>query len=420
MTRRVVITGMGLISPLGHSPKALWENLSAGRSAIAARPAWRDKGLATTLASAAQPYEPKAIPRRYRRSMSPVATMAALAAGQAMTAAGWDEALIQHPRTGIGFASTMGGSSAIESFYETVAARRQGAIADLESTMFLKIMSHTCAAHVALTYGIPGRVVASCVACAASTQSIGFGYEAIKYGLQDRMICGGAEELHFSVAQTFEVLGATAQLSDQASSGQAQAADASRPFAKDRIGLVVGEGAGALALESLAGAKERGATILGEIKGFATTNDARHMTSPDSRGMADCMAAALIDAKVASSDVAYINAHATATDKGDAAEAAAIAELFGKEAKVSSLKGHFGHLMGASGVIETIGCLMMLRHRLWLPTRHLTAERIDPALAPIGLLTAATEQTHSQRRALLVKNSFAFGGINSSLVIGDI
>lgn len=415
MTRRVVITGMGLISPLGHSPDELWQGLSAGESAIAHQPSWRDKGLATTLASAARPYDPKVISRRHRRSMSPVATMAAMAAGQAMTAAGWTDELIQHPRTGIGFASTMGGSSAIESFYETIVAKRQGAIADLESTTFLKIMSHTCAAHIALTYGIPGRVVASCVACAASTQSIGFGYEAIKYGLQDRMVCGGAEELHFSVAQTFEVLGATAQLPiDDDPAG------ASRPFAADRIGLVVGEGAGALALESLEGAKARGAAILGEIKGFATTNDARHMTSPDSRGMADCMAAALIDAKVAARDIGYINAHATATPKGDAAEAGAIAELFGDGAAVSSFKGHFGHLMGASGVVETIGCLQMLRHRVWLPTRNLTAERIDPALARIGLLTEPRELASAERRALLIKNSFAFGGINSSLVIGDV
>lgn len=416
MTRRVVITGMGLVSPLGHSPDELWQGLSMGDSAIAHQPSWRDKGLATTLASAARPYDAKVISRRHRRSMSPVATMAAIAAGQAMTAAAWTEEQIQHPRTGIGFASTMGGSSAIESFYETIVARRQGAIADLESTTFLKVMSHTCAAHIALTFGIPGRVVASCVACAASTQSIGFGYEAIKFGLQDRMVCGGAEELHFSVAQTFEVLGATAQ----PPADDDDPAAASRPFATDRIGLVVGEGAGALALESYDAAKARGAVILGEIKGFATTNDARHMTSPDSRGMADCMAAALIDAKVAARDVDYINAHATATLKGDAAEAGAIAELFGDHVAVSSLKGHFGHLMGASGVVETIGCLQMLRHRVWLPTRNLTAERIDPTLARIGLLAKPRELASAERRALLVKNSFAFGGINSSLVIGDV
>lgn len=254
-----------------------------------------------------------------------------------------------------------------------------------------------------------GRVIASCVACAASTQAIGFGYEAIRHGLMDRMICGGAEELHVAVAGVFDVLRATSvKYNDRPHLTP-------KPFSKDRDGIVVGEGAGTVVLEDMDQALARGARIYGEVRGFFTNTDSNHMTNPSVDGMEKVMKGALKDAGLTAADVDYVNAHGTATHIGDIAESRAIERVVGRDVPVSSLKGHFGHLMGACGVVETIACLGMMRDGRLVPTLHL--DDVDEECAPVAYLKS--EPKASPARTIL-KNSFAFGGINASLVITKV
>lgn len=407
MTNRVAVTGIGLICPLGHSIDVLLGQLYKGSSGIQVFPEWEKMGMSTILASPVLGFDEKTIPRKFRRSMSRVSTLSTFATKKAIESAKLDLDSVQDRRTGISYASTMGGTSAIDSFF-TANSKEDSEFNDIESTTFLKIMPHTAAANLALAFSVPGRIIASNVACAASTQSIGLGYEAIKYGLQDRMICGGAEELHFSMATVFDVLGATSKKFNH------NPEISSRPFSSDRDGLVVGEGAGTLILENWELAKKRGAEIFGEIKGFYTNNDAKHMTSPSIDGMKECMKGALDDAKIHPHDIGYLNAHATGTHKGDEAESFGIKEIFGSEIPISSLKGHLGHLMGASGVVEIAASMGMLHSNRLIPTKNLTEE--GPELAKINYLKKY-DSTLYNSNTNIIKNSFAFGGINTSIVI---
>ncbi|MBF0440358.1 MAG: beta-ketoacyl-[acyl-carrier-protein] synthase family protein, partial [Oligoflexales bacterium] len=279
------------------------------------------------------------------------------------------------------------------------------------STTFLKIMPHTSAANLAITFSIPGPIYATCSACAASTQAIGQGYEAISSGRLERVIAGGAEELHIGVAAVFDVLGATSTRFNGDPSGTP------RPFDAKRDGIVVGEGAGTLILEDYELARGRGCKIYGEIAGYYTNNSSSHMTSPSIDGLYYCAKGALDNAGIAPSDIYYVNAHATGTQLGDSAESHAIARLFGRNIKVSSTKGHLGHLMGAAGVLETIASIGMLEQGMILPTRNLESPG-----AECGDIDYVMKNEPASALEYVLKNSFAFGGINASLVLrrGDV
>lgn len=405
--RRVAITGIGFESPLGRDIDTFTRRLFQGESAV------RDygdqlapTGLATRLASIVPDFDERAIPRQSRRSMSRVSMMAVSATRRAIDDAGLGTDLIQHERTGVSFGSTMGGTSATEKcfrqFIET------GSLTEgMLSTTFLQIMSHTCAANIVTAFGIPGRVTSTCVACASSTQGIGLGYEAIKYGMADRMICGGAEEFHPAMVAVFDVMRATStNFNDRPSLTP-------RPFDAHRDGIVVGEGAGTFVLEDWETARRRGARVYAEVVGFHTNADGGHMTNPSHQGMAAVMRGALRDAGLSASDVSYVNAHATATAVGDVAESLAIADVFGSKTPVSSTKGHLGHLMGAAGVLESLACVGFLREDRVAPTLNL--ETPDPACAPIDHVT---REPRAVSLRYILKNSFAFGGINASIIIG--
>lgn len=405
--RRVVITGTGLISPLGSSSGEFMEKLHGNASSVVSRPEWNESpyGLATTLSSPVAYFDLGEIPRKTRRTMSRVSGLAVKATDQAIQASGLPAHLIQSPLTGISYGSTMGGTSAIREYYQI--SRDQNSLASgVRSTTFPQIMSHTCAANLAIHFQIPGRVVASCTACAASTQSIGFGYESIIHGFADRMIVGGAEELEPAVVAVFDVLGATSSKYNHCPE------NASRPFSRDRDGIVVGEGAGTLILEERDQAIQRGAPILAEIKGFYTNNDACHMTNPSRDGLESVMSGALKNAGLNSGDISYINAHGTGTQAGDEAEAKAISKLFGQHTPVSSLKGHFGHLMGACGVVESIACINMLESGYIVGTKNI--DPIDPKCAE--LMHIHSGEQNPLKPGYILKNSFAFGGINACLI----
>ena len=408
--RRVAITGIGVVAPLGLSYQALKSALFEGQSSVVRMTEWVDnpRGIATRLASPVTNFDPGCIARKFRRSMSRVAVFAVEATAGAMKDAGLAVEDFQNQRTGICYGSTMGGIGVLEDYFKNY-MQTQSYTAGATSMTFLKIMSHTCAANIAITYAIPGPVVATCTACAASTQAIGAAYEAIKSGKLDRVVAGGAEELHIGVAAVFDLLTATSTKFNDSP------ALTPRPFDERRDGIVVGEGAGTLILEDYDLAKRRGARIYGEVAGYYSNNSSIHMTNPSVEGLAECVKGALDDAGITAREVQYVNAHATATPVGDAAEAQALGQTFGVDIKVSSTKGHIGHLMGATGAIEVIACLAMLEHKILLPTRNLD----KPSEDCMGVTHIFRNEPMAGLNCIL-KNSFAFGGINASLILKGV
>ena len=412
--KRVVITGMGIISPLGNQVDTVWNRLVENQSGISHIPAWEKiKDLKVSIAGRCQGYDPKRIKRKDRRTMGPMAVMATLSALDALAQAGLDPNppkldppgfnLVSSKQTGIAMGSTMGSGKTIETMFNDF--METGGISRLEGTAFMKSMNHSVAANVAATLGTKGRVISPCCACATSTQAIGEGYEIIKNGHQNIMICGGADDLHPSTAGVFDVLNA-------ASRNYCQTPLASpRPFDANRDGLVVSEGAGTLILEEFHHAKKRGVKILGEIIGYNTCCDGAHMTTPQAQGMVQCMEGALESANCQLREIDYINAHATGTRLGDAAEARAIAMLGDHKIPVSATKGYTGHTLAASGVMEAIFCLKMMDHNRIIPTRNL--DIIDPDCAGICHVQNIIEKPLDT----VMTSNFAFGGINATLVL---
>ena len=405
--RRVVVTGIGLVTPIGSNYDTFMANLFAGMSGVAAMPEWSQwQDLGTRVGAAVRDFDGSVIPRQQRRSMSRVSQYATTATGQALRASDLPEELVKNIRTGVAYGTLMGGMSAMEQYFRSVSSTGSF-VSGIQSTTFLQMMSHTAAANIAMAFGIPGRLIASCVACSASTQSIGFGFELIRDGVMDRMVCGGAEEMHLGIVGCFDVLGATSRRYND------RADLTPRPFCKGRDGLVCGEGAGTLVLEDYESAKARNAHIYGEVLGFYTCTDTGHMTNPSQSAMETVMNGALENAGVKATEIGYVNAHATATDVGDIAESKAIHKIFGGDTPVSSVKGSFGHLMGACGVVESIACLGMIERKSIAPSRNFT--EADPRCAPLRYVEREAE---TLRSGLVLKNSFAFGGINASLVLG--
>lgn len=399
---RVAITGMGIISPIGNLPRDVWQALIKRRSGIVCVPQWEEvKDLKVSLAGVCRDYDPKKIKRKDRRTMGRMAVMAALSAMDALNQAGLPLEMIQSDRSGVAMGSTTGSGEVIQALFNDI--HETCGISRLEGTAFMKIMNHSVAANLAAMLGVEGRVISPCAACATSTQSIGMGYETIRGGFQDVMICGGADELHFSTAGIFDVL--------NAASRQKEPGGSPRPFDDRRDGLVVGEGAGTLILENLDQALERRADILGEIIGFETLCDGAHMTTPRDRGMFRCMTRALASAGCTIGDIDYINAHATGTLVGDAAESRAIA-MFGPDLPpVSATKGYTGHTLAASGVMEAIFSLMMMENNTLIPTRNLESVAADCAEIP------HVRETFKTRVDTVMTSNFAFGGINATLIL---
>ena len=320
--RRVVVTGIGLTSPLGNDLPTAVAALREGRHGIVTMPEWAEmQGLSTRLAGVAKDVPFDGYPRKKTRSMGRVALLATYATERALADAGHRPDLSSMPEVGLAYGSTHGSSSAQEEFCRTLFARN--GMRGIPSTSYLKFMSNTCVVNLANFFGIQGRVISTCSACTSASNAIGYGFEAIRAGQLDVMICGGAEEMHFTHAVVFDILYATSRHFND------RPGEASRPFDENRDGLVVAEGRGTLVLEEEERARRRGAHIHGEVIGFGTSCDGQHVTQPSADGMATAMKNALADARVAPDDVDYINAHATATDIGDITESQATLQVFG-------------------------------------------------------------------------------------------
>ncbi|MCP4131316.1 MAG: beta-ketoacyl-ACP synthase [bacterium] len=404
--RRVVVTGIGLYSPLGNSVPELSENLRSGKSGIVQMPEWDkvDK-LRTKIGGICGNFDEKEIPRNFRRTMGRVAILGALAARDAVKDSGLGENLVASPRCGVSFGSTEGSTGTQEKFMDQIFSSHS--IKGVPSSLYLQIMSHTCAANIAMMFGTKGPVIASCTACVSGSQGIGYGYEAIQGNKADIMVTGGAEESHFMNAVVFDLLRATSAKFNDAPHLTP------KPFDVDRDGLVVSEGGGCLILEEYEHAKKRGAHIYAEILGFGSNCDGEHLTNPSETGMAGAMRLSLEDANLSPDKIGHVNAHATATEAGDIAESKATFSIFKDEVPVTGFKGYMGHSLGACGAIESIISILMMRDGFIAPTKNL--ENPDPVCAPIKHVIG---ECRDYSFDVGMNNNFAFGGINTSLIFG--
>ncbi|MFB9245632.1 beta-ketoacyl-ACP synthase [Massilia antarctica] len=404
MKRRVVVTGMAGISPLGNDWAAIRTRLGEYRNAIAPMLEWADyEGLNTKLGAPAAPFElGERFHRKAMRSMGRVALMATRASEMALAHAG----LLEHPllksgRMGVSFGSSAGTPSAIGDFGRMMEERSTRGI---NATTYIKMMSHTAPVNIGVFFGLTGRVITTSSACTSGSQGIGYAYEAIRNGQQTAMVAGGAEELCATEAAVFDTLFATSTRNDTPGITP-------RPFDSARDGLVIGEGAGCLILEEMEHALARGATIHAELVGFGTNSDGCHVTQPNAATMKIAMELSLADAGLAPDDIGYVNAHGTATDQGDIAETQATNAMFGARVPISSLKSYMGHTLGACGALEAWISIEMMREGWFAPTINL--EQVDPRCAPLDYI-------HTEGRRIdtdyIMSNNFAFGGINTSLI----
>ncbi len=402
--RRVVITGYGINSSFGFGAGALQKGLEQNSSGISrVDELLACNGLQCKIAACAGEYNINVIPRLHRRSMGRVAHLGALAALEAVEHCGATPAMITAPRTGCIMSSTMGSASELYATFDTIFTEKT--MSSVSGMQFFKCASHTVAMNVAQMLGIRGEVLSPSAACASSMQAIGLGFQLIRGGILDMAFCGGAEEVNSMVVGSFESIFAAAP-----PARNDNPETASRPFDARRDGLVCGEGAGVIVLESLASALARSAVIFGEVIGYNTSASGSHISQSDSTAIRDCIDAALRDANISPREIDYVSAHATGTVQGDASEAGALRQVFGGKIPVSSLKGGLGHTMGASGAIELAACLMMMRDSVIYPTRNLK----QPAEDCSGL-NHIRQQTSAAINCF-IKNCFAFGGINAVLV----
>ncbi len=400
----VVVTGIGVISPVGNDFSQLLAALSAGRSGVQEVAALEQVGgLRSRLGATVSAIDPRQIPRKFRRTMSNMSIYAYLASRQALTMAAYPEDRLNSGDLGVSIGSTLGSTVTSENFFSDYF--RDHSLERMKTGLFFKMMGHSCAANVAQSFGITGRVFAPSAACATSSQAVGYGYEQIALGRQQAILCGGAEEFHPLTVATFDIMHAASTSYNQ------QPRMTPRPFDAKRDGIVCGEGCGILLLESEAGAKQRGAKILAEIIGFATTSDTSSIASPDIGAMVNCMELALVDAGLDAADIDYVNAHATGTEQGDIAEAAAIKQLFGHRVPVSSFKGHLGHTLAASGALELAGSIGMLQQQQLIATLNL--DQVDERCSGI----AHVQENRPGTVKIILKNNFAMGGINTTTIL---
>ena len=405
--RRVVITGCGLVSALGNSTRQAFDRLHLTRNCVIHSPELDTyTGLGSHLAAPATEFQrPEHYSRKVVRTMGRVSILALNATEQALAQAQLLDTpqALQNGRTGVAYGSSSGSVDAIANFYTVLQSRE---VRNVTSSTYIKMMSQTTAVNLSVHFGTTGRLIPTSTACTSGSLAIGSAYEAIRYGLQDIMIAGGAEEFSPTQVAIFDTLFATSHRNDEPEATP-------RPFDRLRDGLVIGEGAGTVILEERERALARGVPILGEVFGFATNTDGRHVTQPNPATMAQAMRLALQDAGLSPADVGYINAHGTATDLGDIAEGTATAEVFGSGVPVCTIKSYTGHTLGACGALEAILTLEMLRGGWLAPNLNLTDP--DPRCGGLDFVTGEGRATEAK---IGVSNNFAFGGVNTSLVLG--
>lgn len=402
--KRVVVTGVGGISPLGRDWPTIQAWLASYRNAVRHMPEWdRYPDLNTRLAAPVTDFEiPAHWTRKQLRSLGRVSRLCVAAAEDALSDAGLlDDPSIRDGRMGVACGSSTGSTADVSDMAKLLI---DGVSPGFNAITYVRMMPHTTAANIAIFFGLTGRVIPTSCACASGSQGIGYAYESIKYGMIDMMLAGGGEELCPSEAYVFDSLYATSLKNDRPEASPS-------PYDSGRDGLVIGEGAGILVLESLEHARARGARIYAEVAGYASNCDGSHVTRPEQATMHACMQAALRDAGIAPSAVGYVNGHGTATEHGDIAETRATEALFGDAMPISSLKSYMGHTLGACGALESWFSIEMMRQQWFAPTLNLVD--VDPRCGQLDYIRGEARHIDTE---YVVNNNFAFGGLNTSLV----
>ena len=402
--KRVVVTGVGGISPLGRDWPTIQARLASYRNAVRYMPEWdRYPDLNTRLGAPVTDFEtPAHWTRKQLRSLGRVSRLCVAAAEDALSDAGLlDDPSIRDGRMGVACGSSTGSTADVSDMAKLLT---DGVSPGFNANTYVRMMPHTTAANIAIFFGLTGRVIPTSCACASGSQGIGYAYESIKYGMIDMMLAGGGEELCPSEAYVFDSLYATSLKNDRPEASPS-------PYDSGRDGLVIGEGAGILVLESLEHARARGARIYAEVAGYASNCDGSHVTRPEQATMHACMQAALRDAGIAPSAVGYVNGHGTATEHGDIAETLATEALFGDAMPLSSLKSYMGHTLGACGALESWFSIEMMRQQWFAPTLNLVD--VDPRCGQLDYIRGEARHIDTE---YVVNNNFAFGGLNTSLV----
>ena len=403
--RRVVVTGMAGISSLGDKWPVIRNAMHAGATGVKYIPAWEHlTDMGTRLGSPADWFEHEGVYKRQQmRSMGRVAVMTVKAAEGAIAQAGLnDDPIIKTGRTGVACGSSYGSVSPTVDFFKFLESGRTGG---LNATSYIRMMSHTSPVNLAVFFGMQGRVFTTSSACTSGSQGIGAAFEAIQANRADVMLAGGAEEFSATMTMVFDRLYATSGRRDDPST-------AVRPFDKSRDGLVIGEGAGILILEEREHALARGAKPLAEIVGYATNCDGAHISQPSEATQIDVMRLALETAGIPASAVGFISGHGTGTATGDVVESHASHAVYGSRIPFHTLKGHFGHTLGACGALEAWLGIEMMTEGLLTATANL--KDVDPKCAELDYVMGAPRKVDAE---YFVSNNFAFGGINTSLVL---
>lgn len=401
--RRVVITGMGITSPLGSTLDNAFKRLQKYENCVEHWDRLDEyERLNTSLAAFVKDFVvPEHFTRKVRRTMGNVALMAVVTAEEALKDAGLlgDKCISD---AGVSYGSSTGSLDAILDFYAMCIDKE---VKMLNSGSYIKMMPQTTAVNISLYFKTHGRLIPTSTACTSGSMGIGYAYEAIKNGYQDVMIAGGAEEIHPTQMGIFDTLYATSTKNNTPKFTPS-------PFDKNRDGLVIGEGAGTLILEEYERAKARGAKIYAEIAGFATNTDGVHITNPNRATMAEVMRKSLQDANLKPEDIGYVNAHGTATINGDIAETKATEEVFQREIPISSIKSYTGHTLGACGAIEAILGVEMINRGWFPPTLNL--KDIDEECGKLDYIKDCGREIDCE---YIMSNNFAFGGINTSIIL---
>lgn len=402
--KRVVITGIAGFSPIGNDWDTIYTRLKAMDTGIVRMHDWDNyDGLNTRLGAPVQDFEmPPHYKRKQLRSMGRVAQFGVYSTELALKDAGlFGAEELASGDIGISYGSSAGDTVAFKDFGNMLINFSSDG---LNANSYIKMMAHTAPVNIGVHFGLTGRVITTSSACTSGSQGIGYAYETIRAGLQDVMIAGGCEGLCPTEAAVFDTLYATSVRNDEPHLSP-------RPFDRDRDGLVIGEGGCTLILEELERAKGRGAKIYAEVVGFGTNSDGSHVTQPSAKTMETAIRLSLKDAGLSPDAIGYINAHGTATDRGDIAESTATAAVFGNGTPISSLKSFTGHTLGACGALEAWVSVEMMNNGWFHPTANLN--NVDPECGDLDYISYEGRRIDTE---YVMSNNFAFGGINTSLI----
>jgi len=401
--RRVVITGLGIISPIGNSAEEVTASLRAGKSGIRAEPHYAEHGFRSQIAGIPQVNLEESIDKRQLRFMGPTSAYAYLAMEQAVADSGLEESDVSNERTGLIAGS--GGPSTSNLFQAHKIVVEKGAPKRMGPFMVTRGMSSTVSACLATPFKIKGVNYSITSACSTSAHCIGNGVEMIQMGKQDIIFAGGGEEVDWTLSCLFDAMGAMSSKYNDAPE------TASRPFDANRDGFVIGGGGGMVVLEELEHAKARGAKIYAEVTGYGATSDGYDMVAPSGEGGERSMK--LAASTIGDRMVDYINAHGTSTPAGDVTEVEAVRRAFGEDhAVIGSTKSMTGHSLGATGVHEAIYSLLMMEGKFIAPSINVT--ELDPMIRPEEIVTELRDNVELDT---VLSNSFGFGGTNATLIM---